>query len=207
MTIDLNKLNKVIQASGAMERLHPDFGSVSLVHRPGVSDPWMDGIAPYLGESKNETDFSEGSFTEVCPGLQGTYFDDIRLELRSFLSNSLGRIRIFKRNPVSVSSAHSDLDIRIHIPLETNLNSYIVFPAEGVFHLPADGSVYVIDTTRLHFAANAHRAETRTHIIFNTYCGFYESRALAGEILAFARGFYRNLVERPGVTEFPRLKV
>ena len=62
-------------------------------------------------------------------------------------------------------SIHQDLTPRIHIPLETNDNCLFILN-DVVYRLPADGSIYFVDTTLPHTALNGNRnVFTRTHIV------------------------------------------
>jgi len=64
-------------------------------------------------------------------------------------------------------SYHIDLTPRIHIPLESNDSCMFIIDDE-VYRLPADGSVYWVDTRKYHTAINANREQfIRTHIVGN----------------------------------------
>jgi len=58
---------------------------------------------------------------------------------------------------------HKDISKRIHIPIETNDKCFFVLDDE-ILRLPADGSVYEIDTTKIHTFVNGSTS-TRTHIV------------------------------------------
>ena len=58
---------------------------------------------------------------------------------------------------------HKDISKRIHIPIETNDQCFFVLDDE-VIRLPADGSVYEVDTTKMHTFVNGSMS-TRTHIV------------------------------------------
>lgn len=53
----------------------------------------------------------------------------------------------------------------LHIPITTNLKAAIVIDEEE-FHLPADGSAYLINATIPHFAFNHSQSDSRMHITF-----------------------------------------
>ena len=72
--------------------------------------------------------------------------------------SSLGRIgeaRLLKLRPEETYMAHSDPDDRIHLSIITNPFAYIIdLDDNKMYHLPADGSVWLMDTGKIHVAAN-----------------------------------------------------
>lgn len=78
------------------------------------------------------------------------------------------RARVMKLIHKTCYSYHTDNTPRIHIPLISNDKCFFVID-DQVVRLPADGSVYLVDTTKLHTAVNAnldHRI-IRTHLMGN----------------------------------------
>ena len=65
----------------------------------------------------------------------------------------------------SCYSYHTDKTPRIHIPLITNDKCFMIVDDE-VIRLPANGDVYLIDTTKFHTFLNGSW-ETRIHIVGN----------------------------------------
>ena len=79
----------------------------------------------------------------------------------------MSRTRVMTINQGKCYSYHYDLTPRIHIPLTTNEKCMFIID-DKVYRLPADGSVYFVDTTRYHTALNANRdGFKRTHIVGN----------------------------------------
>jgi hypothetical protein len=76
---------------------------------------------------------------------------------------NLAYSRVMILNGKTCYTYHKDFTKRVHIPIETNDNNFFVMNDE-VFRLPADGSVYEVDTTNLHTFVNASTS-TRTHIV------------------------------------------
>lgn len=77
------------------------------------------------------------------------------------------RTRVMKMVKGSCYSYHIDLTPRIHIPLTSNERCMFIID-DKVYKLPADGSVYLVDTTLYHTAINANREQfIRTHIVGN----------------------------------------
>ena len=73
------------------------------------------------------------------------------------------RTRVMKLKPKSCYTYHKDPTKRKHIPLVTNYNCFFVVQDE-VVRMPANGSVFILDTTKMHTALNASRKE-RIHIV------------------------------------------
>jgi len=65
--------------------------------------------------------------------------------------------------PTTCYSYHWDPTKRMHIPLLTNENNFFVIDDE-ISRYPADGSYYLIDTTKKHTFVNAS-FENRLHIV------------------------------------------
>ena len=77
--------------------------------------------------------------------------------------NKVCRARVMKMKGKTCYTYHQDWTKRLHIPLITNENCWLIVDKE-IMHLPADGSLYIIDTTKFHTAVNASR-EDRIHIV------------------------------------------
>lgn len=75
----------------------------------------------------------------------------------------LGYTRLMVLRPKTCYTYHIDKSRRVHIPLITNEQNFFVVD-DTVFRLPADGSVYEVDTTKIHTFVNAS-VEKRIHIV------------------------------------------
>ena len=73
------------------------------------------------------------------------------------------RTRLMNMKPKTCYSYHWDPTKRMHIPLLTNENNFFVIDDE-ISRYPADGSHYLIDTTKKHTFVNAS-FESRLHIV------------------------------------------
>jgi hypothetical protein len=68
---------------------------------------------------------------------------------------SIGEARLMKLPPESTYMAHSDPDDRLHLAIVTNPYSYLIdLDNNSMYHLPVDGSVWLMDTGKRHVAAN-----------------------------------------------------
>lgn len=77
------------------------------------------------------------------------------------------RTRVMKMIGGTCYSVHVDNDPRIHIPLDSDDKNYFIVNDE-LFKMPADGSVYLVDTRHPHTAVNASSKRfVRTHIVGN----------------------------------------
>ena len=76
---------------------------------------------------------------------------------------NVGYARVMMLHGKDCYTYHKDKTKRIHIPIETNENNFFVME-DTVFRLPADGSVYEVDTTHIHTFVNASISR-RTHIV------------------------------------------
>lgn len=76
------------------------------------------------------------------------------------------RYRLMLLKHKKCMSYHTDPTPRIHIPVYTNPNARIVVN-NNAYHLPADGSAYLVDTTESHTAFNADHAQDRIHLLID----------------------------------------
>ena len=117
-------------------------------------------------------------YDDFHPGFRHTYFYDIWKELRQQIRYAW-RMRLMKLRPKGCLSFHEDFYERYHIPIITNDRSFffvnetneVPWPVDGVrvpsistFHLPADGSVYQVDTKKHHTVYNGGRTN-RVHLV------------------------------------------
>jgi hypothetical protein len=78
---------------------------------------------------------------------------------------NLCRTRVLTLQPSTNYSFHQDLTKRIHIPIISNEHCVFIID-DKVWRLPADGSVYLVDTTLLHTAINGNmRKFNRMHLV------------------------------------------
>lgn len=67
----------------------------------------------------------------------------------------IGEARLLKLESGQSYTAHTDPDDRIHLAVETNPYAYLIDVSDNVmYHVPADGSVYLMDTGKKHLAGN-----------------------------------------------------
>jgi len=103
----------------------------------------------------------EEQFNEFVPEYNDTYFKYVYDKLSKIYK--LGRTRVLKKEPRSTLSWHKDPDPRLHIPIITNYGCRMVID-DRAYHMPADGSVYLTNTTKYHNFFNGGE-EDRIHIV------------------------------------------
>jgi|TARA_R100001377_G_scaffold65604_1_gene40936 hypothetical protein len=148
MSIDLDKIKDELKLLPNFKP--PFFDQICLQGVEDNSDPFfgcdtIKSLKPY-----KETDFTELNFD--LP-----YINSIIEELNMY------RTRVLILKPKVCYSIHSDPVKRIHIPVITNENCWVIVNKE-IMHLPADGRYYEIDTTQKHTALNGSW-EDRIHIV------------------------------------------
>ncbi len=125
-------------------------------------DIWTDGCGSLSHRiQQRQKQITTGK--EYCilnPLCEGTIFEEIISDLGGT------RARVMIKEEKTAYSVHADIAFRCHLALETNPDAYFVFPKEQkVFHIPADGNAYIVDTTRPHTFVNC--GADRTHLVFN----------------------------------------
>ena len=103
----------------------------------------------------------EEQFNEFVPDYNDTYFKYVYDKLSKIYK--LGRTRVLKKEPRSTLSWHKDPEPRLHIPIITNYGCRMVID-DRAYHMPADGSVYLTNTTKYHNFFNGGE-EDRIHIV------------------------------------------
>lgn len=104
--------------------------------------------------------FKQYEFTEISQYFKGSYFEEVIDIINS--KYTVHRTRFMLSKPKTCLSTHSDATRRIHIPIDTNNDCYMIF-TNKVYRLPF-GNIYLTDTTEPHTAVNASN-KTRTHIV------------------------------------------
>lgn len=106
-------------------------------------------------------------YTEWHPDLKDSYVSTIVPELEQLCGFKIGRIRLGWLMPGSGYPIHQDLEpLRLHIPLITNSNSYIIHE-HNLYHMEY-GKLYHLITTGIHTAWNFGKLP-RLHLVFSTY--------------------------------------
>lgn len=112
-------------------------------------DPWL--------SATERTDIPSKYFFLTNNFFKNSPFDEV---IKKF---NLTRTRLLWLNPYSCYTMHFDDSPRIHIPLITNSDSFVVFKDGIVEHLEI-GKVYWVDTRKTHTAINGGEL-ARLHLV------------------------------------------
>ncbi len=128
----------------------PDYkDQISLQGIEGQTDPTY-GTGRITHIDAAETDF-------CYPLFDMTYVNELLSSLNMY------RTRLMNMSGKTCYTYHQDYTRRVHIPLITNENCFFVIDDE-VIRYPADGSVYIADTRRMHTFVNAS-TQNRLHLV------------------------------------------
>jgi len=102
----------------------------------------------------------ERDFTVLCNIFRKTVFEEIYNLLNE--KYILGRVRIFKSEPKTCLTWHTDASQRLHYPIKTQSGCFMVIEDE-IKHLDQD-KWWMADTSKLHTAFNSSK-ESRIHLV------------------------------------------
>ena len=143
------------------------------MQRDNCNDPYYLGCGSLTYEGNFSTGkqtrktviHQEKEFVIFNKELENTYFYTIYKEISNHLK--IARMRVIALNQKRCLTWHRDFNKRIHIPIITDEKCKFVLE-DTVFHLPADGSAYIIDTTKHHTAFNGSKI-VRMHLVGSIY--------------------------------------
>lgn len=91
---------------------------------------------------------------------QNSYLDDFLKDIPF----KVCRLRWMVLHPKSCYTLHKDETKRIHFPIITNPQCYLIFQGDGNFYHLDEGNSYILDTTKPHTAMNGGE-EIRVHLV------------------------------------------
>ena len=144
----LTEINDIIQTAGFVNNQ-----IICQTLEEGQED-WHTGI----GRIEELEIQSEKKYCNINPKLKGSELEEIILRHNAY------RTRIMSMPARQCYSIHADPSKRIHIPLITNSQAWMIWPTLSECHHMPRGTVYLTDTTKPHTFINAH-TENRIHII------------------------------------------
>ena len=150
MSLDIDRIKKELE-------ILPDLKKIKQISLQGT----YDNLDPFFGVGKwSSLGLRENykAIDFVVPIFNIPYINSIMKDLKMF------RTRIMKLIPRECYTYHHDPTKRIHIPIVTDKNCFIV-ENNQIKHLPADGNYYVVDTTKMHTAFNGSEKVDRLHIV------------------------------------------
>lgn len=108
--------------------------------------------------NKSDSGLFTGKYTTL-PQFQNTPLGVLLEEL-----GEIGEARLLMLEAGDSYTAHTDPDDRIHLAITTNPYAYIIdLDDEKMYHLPTDGKVMLMDTSRKHLAGN-YGGTSRIHL-------------------------------------------
>lgn len=150
--------------------LYEGYQGVCLQYSPYSKDPLYGDLQGLLIDSDKRTPYG----SEVPSSSEDYKWNDAGMSL-AFVTDVLAQKfllsqgRLLEALPGLFIMRHVDSppSFTIHVPIETNPEAHIVI-GENEYHLPADGSIYILDTRKPHFIYNAGTT-SRTHLVFRLF--------------------------------------
>lgn len=105
---------------------------------------------------------TEDEFVHFLDMFKGTYTEEVYNKLSE--TYKVGRLRFMYVKPKTCYTWHMDSTPRIHIPLYTDPKQCGLIIEDSIIRMPANGSAYIVDTTKYHTAFNAW-LEWRIHLV------------------------------------------
>jgi hypothetical protein len=108
---------------------------------------WSQGNRIVLNES--DGGLFSGKYTTL------SQFQNTALGLLLEELGDIGEARLLRLECKDAYTVHTDPDDRIHLAIETNPHAYIMdIENNSMIHIPADGTVWHMDTSKKHMAGN-----------------------------------------------------
>lgn len=155
------------------------FNQINLKSTEDSQDLWFGGSGSIYDRVKKIHNQKESDFTNWNLTTEWYVRQQIEI-LQKNINIKIGRIRFMKLMPKTGLSVHNDFEHRYHLVLKTNNYAYFgkTFKLKntdpdnietslfsgGVYHIPADGYWYEVDTTKEHWVYNGG-AEERIHLV------------------------------------------
>ena len=169
--VDLEQMRKDLEGVLKIQEWpHPPFetelphNQICLNHREGSSEPWVEGAGSLKKSGLKESDFNV--FHKDLPKYTRTVLENLAQQE----GVKFGRIRYMRMPSKSGLSVHVDHEYRYHLVLHTNRFAMFGHVYESndelgkVYHIPADGTFYKVDTRLGHFVYNGGW-EDRIHLV------------------------------------------
>lgn len=139
-------------------------------YRPGAEYPLLDCTGSLYDKTTKTFTAHEYEFTEYVNELPD-YTRNVIQQLEVDANIKFGRVRYMRLMTKRGLSVHYDLEKRYHYVFDTNPNAFFGLKTEGelaakCYHIPNDGSFYLVDTTREHFVYNGGW-EPRIHLVLD----------------------------------------
>jgi Aspartyl/Asparaginyl beta-hydroxylase len=121
------------------------------------ANDWHTGV----GRIDELGDVNEEHYSYLHTDLQGSNLEKLINHFGCF------RTRIMTMSPKSCYNVHRDSTPRLHLPIITNFQCWVVWPEDNSCHRMTAGDIYWADTTRPHTFMLASD-EWRIHLVMGT---------------------------------------
>lgn len=163
----LPKIEEIGWWKGDKEGRHN--GQIAIHGTVGSNNPYHQscGPQPDLAKDISTNPLTEDSFDTINDLFKNSYFE----EIVNLFPIPVTRARIAKLNEKRCYRLHRDMTYKFHLPIITNPSNLFVFPEQRhrvIIHLPADGTIYYVDTSETHTFMNGHVKLPRYHMIFTS---------------------------------------
>lgn len=166
LAFDLALARAALEQVTARYPLTHERRQLSLTGRSETDPSVEDGIGSIYDFKSSRWLAREADFRHFHPEFKSTYFHEIYERVQRHTGGAIGRMRLMLLPPKACYSLHQDPTIRYHLVLKTNPQALLIFPKNGLVHLPADGKLYQVDTRQLHTAMNGGD-EDRIHLVMS----------------------------------------
>lgn len=140
-----------------IDEIKPEKNQISCQMSTVGSNNWEESIGS-LNDLANQDEFA---YNYIPERLQGSLLEKLITEFNGY------RTRIMIMPPRKCYSVHRDMTKRIHVPIATNDQCWMVWPQENYCHQLLEGRSYLTDTTKLHTFFNGNSDFNRIHIVMS----------------------------------------
>jgi len=166
LKFDLERLRGEISRLEEDIPFEKDCQQIALTHRPLAASPFYDGVGSLYDLTTGAPLGEESDFFEFNAKLNGWYIHEVYKTIKSEFPE-LGRVRLMGLRPKSCLSVHRDTGFRLHVPIVSGKQCFMIYQDSGLVHMPADGHAYLADTIKPHSAMNGHADFRRVHMVFS----------------------------------------
>jgi len=144
------------------------YNQLSLKCRNNVENQYLDGIGSLYNQKTKQFEAEEKDFINYVDGI-GEYTKSVIESIETKENVKIGRARYMLMPAKRGLSIHYDLEQRYHIAIKTQPTVLFgEYTGDEIcakcYNIPANGSVYKVDTTRNHFVFNGSW-EDRIHLV------------------------------------------
>ena len=151
----------------------PNINQINIRKPPHISDSLAitHGVGSLHDPKTHRLVYDEYQWTHYITRFDNTYIQQIIeqiVPLAALNNQVITRARILTLHPKTCLSYHTDIrkQIRYHIPVYTNNNCMFIIN-DTVERMTEIGTLYTLDSTKIHTAINASQTQKRIHIVIN----------------------------------------